>query len=450
MQLFPTFQFFGICRRYHERKRRSNKSDQENTENAIPGKRSGPSIPTDHHAPPKRRLRTQHITKRNKVKSPIKLLELPTQIFRESLDANRAILAPGIWSDLHNVSPIQKLPCASGEQLSQSRFDLETSSVMVNIKSNRRLRRAVPPKRLSYQYSDVYNSSAIEANESPSTSVISDNDADDEIGANNSQNIQTSSTKESFGPVSTQNFSQIGNGEGQTVQLCETHSSQSADSHSSQSRSSRVKRQVRRKARTTDETVDKCVNGSSNSEQQASIAGDLSTKEPNSIRAGDHTQKFDISNLPNEAQRRSDKSSDLAKPKRTVQFHESHSTRTTRATRSKRSAENLQPEKRTTRSTVSQRDKSRMSNETVNELVQQISNFECQSVSETSTAPSISPNAIQNKSSPKRSTRPKVGFESNESKRDESSKRSRKFCLKGGKWRQTIFALRKSRSTTCK
>lgn len=452
MRSIPTFHYF-ICRRYRERKRRSKKSDEENSQKVMPGKRNNPTLPIHpnvYDAPPSRRLKTQNITERNKVKKPIELLQMPELKFRETPSADHFILGPEVWSDLHNVSPIEKLPCPPDEQ---SLFDLQTS-IMVDVRSNRRLRRAVPPKKLSYQYSGENHSSADEFPSISEKNIFSNDDVDDEIFANSDQNVQTSSTEDSFGLVSKQQLSKREsrelNDKGQTVQFCEAHSSQSAAAGSS-----RKKRLARRKARTTGETVDKSVNEISHFELQASTAGNSSKHDSNASHADDIVQKTEISCLPSVTQRRSAKSSEQEKPRRTVQFRASNSTRGTRSTRSKRSAEKLQPEKRITRSTRSSRKMperitSRPSVETVDKLVQQISNFDCRSVSETSTAATISSNVIPNKSSPKRSTRPRVGFESTKSLHDKSANRSGKLCLKGGKWRRTIFDLRKTRGTTCK
>lgn len=127
---------------------------------------------------------------------------------------------------------------------------------------------------------------------------------------------------------------------------------------------------------------------------------------------------------------------------------------------------------------LSTRRKSRLSNETIDEYVMQISDyFDCQSVSSTSytteepststmASTTASTNASTNtssiinasnretpaKTSPKRSTRHRSGFMANESINDLSlaPRRSEKICMKGGKWRRTLFDLRKIRSTTCK
>lgn len=169
------------------------------------------------------------------------------------------------------------------------------------------------------------------------------------------------------------------------------------------------------------------------------------------------------------------------RPRRTVQFRES-----TRSTRSKRSIENKESEKgksggrktenrssetrrsehRKSRASrkMSTRRKSRMSNETIDEYVSQI-DFDCHSISSTSyteverltstTASSMTNDSngeTTAKSKPKRSTRFAVGFKTDDSMQDLSfaPRRSEKICMKGGKWRRTIFDLRKIRATTCK
>lgn len=434
MKSFATFHVFlvGICRRYHERKKRSKKSDEADTENVIPKKRNNPN----------QRLQTENITKRGAkkkaVKKPIKLLVLPEVKLRGITAAEILGIAQNPWSGLQNVSPIQ-LPNQTNEQQSQSRFNLETSSVLVNVRANRRLRRAVSPRRLSYQESRENITSAIAASAFPSLSEenhSSDNDADDEICADNDHSVQTPSTAVSLKSVSN------------------AHSSQSTEAGSSQTRNSRG----RRKVRMSDETIEKCVDEICDFEQQASGAGSPSIIEPNSSCADNHSQNTEISHLSKVTKRKSDKSLEQAKRRRTVQFRESHSTRNTRSTRSKTSNVKLQPEKRVTRSTrssrkMSERRETRLSNESVDALAQKMCNFESRSVSETSTAATISSNAISevpNESRPKRSTKPRVGFEANESKHDQSSNRREKICLKGGKWRRTIFDLRKTRGTACK
>lgn len=313
-----------------------------------------------------------------------------------------------------------------------------TASAMENINVGRRKRLDAMQKRLTY--SQVGSASTDAATESPAIAGQSHENVDRSTlaAAPEPDNgpIEPSARPASSHPAPRR-----------TAEFRETRSTRSkrsADNCQSPIDTSTKTRKMssRRKSRLSDETIEAyvqqvtdfaCTPVSADSEQSTdknmpneTDSFGLAAVAPKS----DRSAKVEVVSLAQEAP-----------PRRTVHFRETRSTRSKRSTGAARR---------------SSRRKTRLSDETVADFVQQFANFDNREVSTTSyttTEPSTSPAAAVAGVGPKRSTRGRVAFEPNAPAVDAGGamlRQSDPFHLKGGKWRRTIFDLRKTRATTCK
>lgn len=317
-----------------------------------------------------------------------------------------------------------------------------TAAAMQNVQVARRKRLDAMQKRLTYSRDGFASTDA--ANESPPPIA-------DESHANvDRSTIGAAAPAPDNGPIEPSARPPSSHpAPRRTVQFRETRSTRSkrsADNCQSPSTTSTKTRKMssRRKSRLSDETIAAYVQQISDF-ARTPVSND--SEQSTDQNLPNETDSFGLPAIPPKSARSSKATvaslAQEAPSRRTVHFREPCSTRSKRSTGGSTVARR------------SSRRKTRLSDETVADFVQQFSNFENREVSTTSyttTEPSTSPAAAVAGAGPKRSTRGRVAFEPNASVVDVGAmlRHADPFHLKGGKWRRTIFDLRKTRGTACK